>query len=409
HVLAVREKDIKDVVDENDVKPKETEIAAYRTWRKKDSDARYYIASTIDKRFTKHILHCKTSMEMWEKICNIFERKSAAQVTMLQKKLHNLKLGSNEKVSDYVAQARNLAAQLESAGDKGVSDDMLQTIIIEGLPSVKYSGFLFGWNSKPKTDKTLLNLETELMAAEELISTQDEEITAMTASATHKGKAQKKLIEKDNKKRFEGQCFYCKKVGHRKFECTKFKNEKVKGETKKSGTYSKNTKTKRTDKEEDETEDAVFLARAHATEASIVEDEQMWLADSGASYHIAHDISIFENMKKAEMSHIKLGDKSRVPVIGKGDVRIKALVNDKWKTCRLTNVLCMPDLRTNLFSFSQCTDHGYKIESGKSDMKVTKNGKVYATAKRRKSLYVMEFKNMIVAEANAAEQKINKL
>lgn len=302
-----------------------------------------------------------------------------------------------------------MAAQLESAGDKGVSDDMLQTIIIEGLPSVKYSGFLFGWNSKPKTDKTLLNLETELMAAEELISTQDEEITAMTASATHKGKVQKKFIEKDNKKKFEGQCFYCKKIGHRKFECSKFKNDKVKGETKKSGTYSKNTKTKRADKEEDETEDAVFLARAHATETSIIEDEQMWLADSGASYHMAHDRSIFENMKKAEMSHIKLGDKSCVPVTGKGDVRIKALVDDKWKSCLLTNVLCVPDLRTNLFSFSQCTDHGYKIESGKTDMKILKNGKVYATAKRKKSLYVMQFKNMIVAEANAAEQKMDKL
>lgn len=146
-------------------------------------------------------------MEMWEKICNICERKSAVQVTMLQRKLHNLKLGSNKKVSDYVAQARNLAAQLESAGDKGVSNDMLQTIIIEGLPSVKYSGFPFGWNSKPKTDKTLLNLETELMAAEELISTQDEEITAITESATHKDKAQKKLIEKDNKKKVRKSMF----------------------------------------------------------------------------------------------------------------------------------------------------------------------------------------------------------
>lgn len=96
--LLFEKKDIKDVVDGNDVKPDETEIVAHKAWRKKDSDARYYIASTIDKRFTKHILHCKTAMEMWEKICNIFERKSAAQVTMLQRKLHNLKLGTDEKL-----------------------------------------------------------------------------------------------------------------------------------------------------------------------------------------------------------------------------------------------------------------------------------------------------------------------
>jgi len=56
----------------------------------KNNEARYYIASTIDKRFMK-IFHYKTAKEMWEKICNIFERKSAAQITILQRKLHNLK------------------------------------------------------------------------------------------------------------------------------------------------------------------------------------------------------------------------------------------------------------------------------------------------------------------------------
>lgn len=78
-----------------------------------------------------------------------------------------------------------------SSADISASNDMLQTIIIEGLPFVKYSGFLFGWNSKSKTDKILLNLEPELIAAEELISVQDEDISAMTASTSHKGKVQK--------------------------------------------------------------------------------------------------------------------------------------------------------------------------------------------------------------------------
>jgi len=75
----------------------------------------------------------------------------------------------------------------------------------------------------------------------------------------------------------------------------------------------------------------------------------------------------------------------------------------------LFNVLCVPDLRTNLFSFSQCTDLGYKIESGKYDMKVTKNAKVYATATRKKSLYVMQFKRPIAAKANIAATRMDKL
>jgi len=359
--LLFEKKDIKDVVDGTEVKPEETDVAAHKSWRKKDSDARYYIASTIDKRFTKHILHTKTAKEMWEKICNLFEGKSEVQITILQKKLHNLKLDPDEKVSDYVTRACNLEAQLESAGDRGVSDAMLQTMLIGGLPSVKYSGFLFGWNCKPKADKTLLNLEAELVSAEELISTQDEEVTAMTASASSKDKTHKKFTEK-NKRKFEGQCFYCKKAGHRKFECSKFKSDKTKEEMKKMRISDKITKNKRAEKE-DETEDAVLLACTSAAEAG----EQTWLADSGASYHMARDKSVFESMKTPEMSYITLGDKSRIPVVGQGDVKVEACVNGKWKSCRLTNVLYVPDLRTNLFSFSQCTDHGYVIESGKSD------------------------------------------
>jgi hypothetical protein len=113
-----------------------------------------------------------------------------------------------------------------------------------------------------------------------------------------------------------GQCFYCKKIRHRKFECRKFKNEK-KGQTRKPSTYHTNTRSKHADKEEDKTDDAILLVHAHIDE----KDKQIWLADSGASYHMAHDKSIFQNMRKAEMSHIKLGDERCVSVIGKRDVK----------------------------------------------------------------------------------------
>lgn len=51
-------------------------------------------------------------------------------------------------------------------------------------------------------------------------------------------------------------------MGHRKPEYSKFKNNKIKDEIKKLGKHSKATKIKRADKEEAETEDAVFFVRA---------------------------------------------------------------------------------------------------------------------------------------------------
>lgn len=120
---------------------------------------------------------------------------------------------------------------------------------------------------------------------------------------------------------------------------------------------------------------------------------------------MAYDKSIFENLRKDEMSYIKLDDESHVPVIGKGDVKMEALVNGKWKPCTLTNVLCVPNLRTNLFSFSQRTDRGYRFESRKTEMKVIKDGKIHAIAERRKNLYVMKFRKCSAAEASRRENR----
>jgi len=50
-----------------------------------------------------------------------------------------------------------------------------------------------------------------------------------------------------------------------------------------------------------------------------------------------------------------------------------------------------------------------KLSITESDMKVTKNGTVYATVVRKKSLYVMAFRNPVIVEANTAEQKVDKL
>lgn len=246
---------------------------------------------------------------------------------MLQKKLHNLKLNAGEKVSDYVAEARNLVAQLENAGDRRVSDDMLQTIIIEGL-SIKYSGFLFGWNSKPKADKNLVNLEAELIAAEEIIMAQDDEVVALAASieSVQRNRIHKKSSDKTMESKFKSQCFYCKETGHRKFECTKFKADKEK-EGKKKLSPGKNIETKKSEKEEETAADAVFFAYAFVVEENLSGVEQVWLADSGASYHMVNDKSVFENLQRADMTFIKLGDKSRVSITGKDDVKIEA---DEW-------------------------------------------------------------------------------
>jgi len=72
------------VVDGMMQEPKDTNSETWKQWKKKDSDAKYYISATLDDRLIKHVLICKNAKEMWETLCSLFEKKSAARVMMPQ-------------------------------------------------------------------------------------------------------------------------------------------------------------------------------------------------------------------------------------------------------------------------------------------------------------------------------------
>ncbi|KYN12194.1 hypothetical protein ALC57_15645, partial [Trachymyrmex cornetzi] len=128
----------------------------------------------------------------------------------------------NQRLSDYVTEARNLAAQLECAGDIGVSDDMLQTIIIEGLPSVKYSGFLRPVTAEVnaaehKMDKLQLwherlghiGLTTmqKLVENNPTVDLSKEDLQKFKCEACIFGKIKRKMFKTREEKQYQGRWF----------------------------------------------------------------------------------------------------------------------------------------------------------------------------------------------------------
>jgi len=57
--LLFEKRDIKDVVDGTIQEPEDTNSETWRQWKKKESDAKYYISATLDDRLIKHVLICK--------------------------------------------------------------------------------------------------------------------------------------------------------------------------------------------------------------------------------------------------------------------------------------------------------------------------------------------------------------
>jgi len=63
-------------------------------------------------------------------------------------------------------------------------------------------------------------------------------------------------------------------------------------------------------------------------EANLVVSQQDWIADSGASYHMAFDREAFWSMKSEEMGEtIGLADNRRLPVKGIDEMKVEAWVD----------------------------------------------------------------------------------
>jgi hypothetical protein len=72
-----------------------------------------------------------------------------------------------------------------------------------------------------------------------------------------------------------------------------------------------------------------------------------WIIDSGASYHIAKDKTIFYSLNECNTKKIFFGDGRSLSVVGSGTIQIdNGYFND---------VLCVPSLSCNLLSVYQIT------------------------------------------------------
>ena len=84
----------------------------------------------------------------------------------------------------------------------------------------------------------------------------------------------------------------------------------------------------------------------------------LWYLDTGCSNDMSGEKSIFSELDEAFRDVVKLGDGSIVSVMGKG----KAVIQTNRNYIQtISNVLFVPDLRTNLLSVSQLQEKGYGI------------------------------------------------
>jgi hypothetical protein len=195
------------------------------------------------------------------------------------------------------------------------------------------------------------------------------------------------------------KCWKCRKTEHYKKDCMSKKVEKPKGSDSSSSIEAKTSTEEGGD---------VYLA-SKSTHA----DHDVWLIESGASYHMTPHREWFFEYEKYDGGDVFLGDDSIEKILGRG--RVKLLLNN-GRIRTLLGVLHIPKLAKSLISIRKLGDARVKIVFEKNTCNMVRGAMVLMRGVRCATLYKLlgrtytnECNSYVVLEHKNEGEKTNTI
>lgn len=85
--------------------------------------------------------------------------------------------------------------------------------------------------------------------------------------------------------------------------------------------------------------------------------EQIWFLDTGCSNHMCGEKKWFSDLEECYKHTVKLGDNSKMLVVGRGNVKLET----EGASHIITNVYYIPELKNNLISNGQLVERGMLV------------------------------------------------
>ena len=277
---------------------------------------------------------------------------SNAEVGTLLQKLFNMKYDGTAGVRDYVLRMVDLKTKLQAL-NVSIHDAFIVHQALNTLPP-DFGIIKTNYNSQDET-WSVNDLIARVVAEEEKLKKEKGHL-ALYVSSSHKRKNKKSrnrthkgthdtTSQSDNMgpkktsfKRDGDCCFFCKKKGHIKKECTKFKAWLSKREP--TGNDS-----------------LALVCESNLSEAP----SSSWWLDIGATNHVVFTIQGFINRRKPNQDESKLtvGNNEKADVMFVGDV---ILILDSGFRLMLKDNFYVPSFRRNLVSVSCLNMYDYSFE-----------------------------------------------
>ncbi|KAG7599495.1 Reverse transcriptase RNA-dependent DNA polymerase [Arabidopsis suecica] len=351
-------------------------------WTRQDRLLYSAIIGTLSLQVQPMVSHAQTTREIWIKLAKTYGNPSRAHINQIRQQLKTISKG-NQSVEEYMKNVVTKADKLALLGSPLPHEDLLDHITT-GLDD-DYRPIVELVNGR-ETPISIEELHEKLLNRENTLRTIAE--TTSTAAPASANMAQHKYNNNNNSSKpnqnqyynnnnygrgrgagrgsqgrgYQGRCQICGIHGHSARTCRQLASPQWSPPSQYPPPPSPNMWNQSSPMPPPN-----WQPRAHYT-ASTNYSQAPWLLDSGATHHIATDIS---NMSIAGPynggEEVVVGNGAGLPITNTGSTTFPT----PTKNLLLDNVLCVPTIKKNLISVNKlCRSNGVMVQMCPHDFQV---------------------------------------
>ena len=312
-----------------------------------------------------HFTMKNTAKEIWEILKTMYDSKSVCNVCNTLLELCTTFLDDCDSPNDYVEKKSNAAKRLRAHG-VNISDQLVGMLMLMGMPDEQYGPMKMALRNSIPNMTSELAKTTILEEAGQYQGAQSREVHGMYSRANQKNWRRNNNYARSKSSVKRIKCNKCDRFGHMTKDCPNFKNSNRGA----CANFAEQSYDDHNDSQGDDddtlpcTNLCVFMSAVavsvdcctHAKSATT------WILDSGASRHMCTDGSKLKNFRPSKVNFIQTTNSFTVPVTGEGEVYITCKNFQGNLNVLLKNVLCVPQLSTNLVSISCIVNNGAKVK-----------------------------------------------
>jgi len=308
-----------------------------------------YIRQWVDDNVINHISGEKNAKSLWDKIEQMYAKKTGNNKMFLIKKMFGLNLQEWTSCADHLNTFQGIMNKLSAMSIK--FDDEIQRLFLLGSLPNSWETFRMSSNSDFDGVLSMDLVKSSVLNEEMRRKSQDSSSESGLLVTESRGRNVNQYLDNRDQNRSNSkkvvECYNCGKKGHKQRFCWSLKKEnedKGKGKKKKEDSDCGSTNLAY--------DDEFLLVEEH----DIVDSASSWVIDSGTSIHITSRRDVFCSYTLGEFGDVNLANEGELKCVGLGDVNLEMSNGEKLT---LKDVKHVPVIRLNLLYVAKLCDEGY--------------------------------------------------